>query len=314
MQSKLLRSLSFLITLLICFSSFHDITNHSYKMKSKISKSDKKHIDLAICAIFQNEAPWIKEWIEFHKLVGVQHFYLYNNLSTDDYQSVLAPYVASGEVELVEWPYRNQPSDVAEWTRIQCGAYQDALQKAKNSKVCWLAILDLDEYLFAVQEDNIVDFLNKHVDQAGLLVNWQMYGTSFVKKIPSNQLMIETLTLKAPTDYAENAFIKSIVRPHKVLEINDPHKVVYSPRAQGMNSDRFVFRNSIAPYIVVDKIRINHYWSRDEEYFKTRKMPRRQSWLEGASGQINRLANLNAVEDKAIFRFVPALRKKMGLD
>lgn len=37
--------------------------------------------ELAICAIFQDEAAYLKEWIEFHKLVGVQHFYLYNHAS-----------------------------------------------------------------------------------------------------------------------------------------------------------------------------------------------------------------------------------------
>ena len=39
--------------------------------------------DLTIAAVFQNEAPYLKEWIEFHKLVGVEHFLLVDNESTD---------------------------------------------------------------------------------------------------------------------------------------------------------------------------------------------------------------------------------------
>lgn len=35
------------------------------------SEADCKYA-LAVCSIFQNEAAYLPEWIEFHKLVGVQ--------------------------------------------------------------------------------------------------------------------------------------------------------------------------------------------------------------------------------------------------
>jgi hypothetical protein len=45
--------------------------------------SSYKH-NLTICAMFKNEAPWLKEWITYdQKVLGVDHFYLYNNDSTD---------------------------------------------------------------------------------------------------------------------------------------------------------------------------------------------------------------------------------------
>lgn len=43
-----------------------------------------KHDYLSIGAIFKDEAPYLAEWIEFHRLVGVEHFFLYDNLSTDE--------------------------------------------------------------------------------------------------------------------------------------------------------------------------------------------------------------------------------------
>jgi len=48
--------------------------------------------DLALCTCFQSEAPYLKEWIEFHKLQGVQHFYLFDNLSEDRPENVLSEY------------------------------------------------------------------------------------------------------------------------------------------------------------------------------------------------------------------------------
>ena len=48
---------------------------------------------LSIAAIYRDEGPYLREWIEFHRLVGVERFFLYNNRSTDDHLEVLAPYI-----------------------------------------------------------------------------------------------------------------------------------------------------------------------------------------------------------------------------
>ena len=61
--------------------------------------------ELAIGAIFRDEAPYLKEWIEFHKLVGCEHFYLYNNASTDNFYEIQESYIANGEVDLIDWNY-----------------------------------------------------------------------------------------------------------------------------------------------------------------------------------------------------------------
>lgn len=38
--------------------------------------------------MFYNEAKFLKEWLDYHLVIGVGHFYLYNNNSTDDYMPV----------------------------------------------------------------------------------------------------------------------------------------------------------------------------------------------------------------------------------
>ena len=37
-------------------------------------RKDEKKYQVSICAIFKNEAKYLKEWIEFHKIIGVEHF------------------------------------------------------------------------------------------------------------------------------------------------------------------------------------------------------------------------------------------------
>jgi hypothetical protein len=45
---------------------------------------------------FKNPARFLPEWIEFHQIVGFEHFYLYNDNSTDAYLGALTPYREEG--------------------------------------------------------------------------------------------------------------------------------------------------------------------------------------------------------------------------
>ena len=38
---------------------------------------------IAVCAIFKDEAPYLLEWLAFHKMIGIDLFVLYDNGSTD---------------------------------------------------------------------------------------------------------------------------------------------------------------------------------------------------------------------------------------
>ena len=74
--------LKFFIKLTLSF-----LLSFFYKIKlNLIFPREKRTLKykVSICAIFKNEAKYLREWIEFHKIVGVEHFYLYNNFSTDD--------------------------------------------------------------------------------------------------------------------------------------------------------------------------------------------------------------------------------------
>ncbi len=267
--------------------------------------------DLSICSVFQNEAPYIKEWIEFHKLVGVQHFYLYNNLSQDDYLTVLKPYIENGEVELFEWPFESR--NELEFAPVQCSALDNAT-KISYGKTKWLACLDLDEFLFPVQTNNLVEFLKNYDEFAGIAVNWQHYGTSHVKFIPKNKLMIEMLLMRAPYDYWDNQCLKSIVKPEYVERWSSVHYADYKPGYFQVNSNKVPFQGLWAPYIVADKIRINHYWVRDEHYFLNVKIIRRAKWGVNYAEMIKKVEKMNREKDDILLRFVPQLRQKMGYD
>lgn len=266
---------------------------------------------LCICAFFKNEAPFLREWIEFHRLVGVERFILYNNDSIDSFAEVLAPYVEKEIVECLDWP--NEAGE-ANWLNAQRRAYNHCVKKCEG-KTEWLALIDIDEFLVPVAHPDLLSFLSQFEDQpsvGGIKVNWQLYGTSGLKKVPEGQLLIEALTWKAPWDYRapvglDNRRFKSIVRPHAV----DTYHIHFASLKPGFTSAfSRAFLNEEP--IDIEQIRINHYWSRTEDYFSEVKIDRRLEFCPLKREQlIERLADLNQVEDRIMMRFIPLLREQM---
>ncbi len=126
----------------------------------------------SVCASFQNCASRLKEWIEYHKQLGIQHFYLYNNLSTDEYVDVLNPYLEMGEVEIIQWPVRG-PLD-------EESIYQNALSLAQGRSK-WLLYLTTDEYLELPTKTGLIQFLEEQQRQDEVEVETSSNNRSITK-------------------------------------------------------------------------------------------------------------------------------------
>lgn len=285
-------------------------------------KSEQPDYRLAICSLFQNEGTFLKEWVEFHLLVGVQHFYLYNNYSSDNFKEILEPYIKRGIVDLKDWNFS------ACGCEAQMNCFNDVL-KQTTGKVEWMAFLDLDEFLYPVNCDNLCAFLDDYKSCAAVCVNWFMFGTSDVKKIENNQLMIEQLIRRDPKG---NKHIKTIARPECISHFTSPHFAAFKPNFFQVNPDKIKFNGPFSPYISSDKIRINHYWTRDIHYLNTVKLPRAEflktnfmvtdndSWyipkekarsMSPSEWTLTISNYMNTEEDKTILKYIDNLRKQM---
>lgn len=264
--------------------------------------------DLSIATVFQNDAPYLKEWIEFHRLVGVEHFWLYNNESDDNYQEVLAPYIEGGVVELIDWPGKS--ADRLIWNDIQCRAFMDAIGRAKGVSN-WVAFIDTDEFLFALHEDSLPRFLRDYKKFAAVTANWQGFGTSHVRKLPEGALLIEELTLRNPPNDEWNRHVKSIVNPLYVTGCKNPHYFFFRDNATQVTAKKVPFSGPFSPTTDASLIRVNHYWFRDEEYLYKTKLPRSEHWDRDLVRFRERIESFNSEPDTAIFRFIPELKKRL---
>lgn len=151
----------------------------------------EKKYNVSICAIFKNEAQYLKEWIEFNNIVGVEHFYLYNNNSDDDFEPVLKPYIKNGLVTLIDWP-QNQ---------MQMECYQACIRDYAN-ETKWLGFIDIDEFVIPKSTDSVYDFLKKFEKKAGAVkLYWRLFGTSGRRERDLTGLICEDFTVCWPKYY-----------------------------------------------------------------------------------------------------------------
>ena len=184
-----------------------------------------KKYQVSICSIFKNEGKYIQEWIEYHKLIGVEHFYLYDNDSTDDI-SILQQYIDDGIITL------NHVSGQAQ----QMPAYNHFIQTYKEETE-WCAIIDLDEFIIPMEKASIHEQINsilvradnkfKLIDGfnmniiAGIQLSWVYYGTSFHIERPEG-LVLENYLNRIAIEDNDN-WCKCIYYLDNIDEIINPH-------------------------------------------------------------------------------------------
>jgi hypothetical protein len=248
--------------------SFKDphMINHTNVLKAQLLKNPKYYLTLV--AIFQNEARFLKEWIEFYRLIGVEHFYLYNHLSSDEYMEILEPYIKAGIVDLKN--VTEVPKNIKEWNSLQTKLYtQTAHELATTSE--WLIVVDTDEFLFPIKNKNLVELLKNYDDYAALSINWKIFGSGDIEKIEPDKLMIESLTRSSNQ---QDLHVKTIVKPRYVKNFDTPHFAYLLPGYSQITENFDFFRGPFAPKESSNIVTINHYWARDWEFFKLNKLAR----------------------------------------
>ena len=269
--------------------------------------------ELSICTIFRDEARYLDEWIKFHLGVGVQHFYLCSHNSEDEYLKVLQPYIDRGLVDLTE--LKDNPNNGSDSfiNSTQCVYYSESIERLKGISK-WVAIIDSDEFLFPSKgHGTLLDVLKEFENNSygAVAVNWQMFGTSKIPKLPKKSFITRHLTRCAVKDYSTNLHVKSIVRPERVSKVDNPHYAIFYPGYVQVNTDHVNFEGPFSPYVQVDTLRINHYWTRDEYYYNKVKIPRQKLWWGHDKKYLRKICKeMNETTDYSILPFLNGLSYK----
>lgn len=211
---------------------------------------------LSVCSVFKWEWYWLKEWIDYHCRLGVEHFYLVGNESGEEEKKskdVLAPYVDSGVVDLL---FDNRAG-------LQLDVYNNTLLNQCRANSRWAAFIDIDEFIVPMKNENIPDFLRLYEDYSALAVNWWLFGSSGLIERPKSILDFK-MKNKLPSNH-----VKLIVNPALVLEFINPHFACYTGGSPPPVNENFtqVFSHE-SDFPSTEKIRINHYYVKSRQDFE----------------------------------------------
>lgn len=242
--------------------------------------------ELAVCAIFNNEALFLQEWLTLHHAVGVEHFYLYNDQSTDNFRGVLKPWLQRGLVTLCEWPESEH----------QVGAYNDCIKRFRMHSR-WIAFLDLDEFLFSPETRDLKRALLRYDGAAAIFVSWCMFGSNGHEIRPQGSVIenyircmgiqdahancsrtwrIDGDNILQTTGNVKNG--KSIVNPRliRVAGVHRPSQILWGNIVDENGCKLTHDLNVNYSYSI---LRINHYWSKSQEDLLS-KVRRKSRWFE----------------------------------
>ena len=299
-----------------------DFERFNEVIKESCNLNDNK---LSIVCIIRNEGRYIREWINFHRVVGVSHFYIYDNESTDDIQEVLKPFIKKNLVTLISYP-----GDC-----VQLKAYNDAIENFKY-ETKYMAFIDADEFITPIDPKKKIYEIIEEVNElskgkfylpsmkfAGVAVNWMTYGSSHYKESPKGYV-IENYLWRAEDDNEINSHVKSICNPRDIEKFRKTPHIPACKQGNAMRSENGTI--IVGPWMhdmKYKKIKICHYTTKSEEdYIRKRKRgwPDQEHRLvmeEKIQQEIANREYLNAVYDdsmKIYLEKIEELDKELSLD
>jgi len=219
----------------------------------------------AIVSIIKNEALYLDEWIAYHRdVVGVDHFYLYNNNSSDNTAKVLEKYVKKGIVDFVNLKGQQRQVD----------AYNLAILSHK-AEAKYLVVIDVDEFLQLTDQsittlDDIINPLITKNDVGGIGVNWCMFGSGGEKHY-KNELVTKRFVFKAEQNNPSNHYIKSIINPRLTIGFFKAHAAYYWPGYYTVNCVGERISGSMTDVCIHYPLRLNHYFTKSKEEFELKR-------------------------------------------
>jgi hypothetical protein len=276
------------------------LTGRRRAAKGKVALPASPGFDLAAVAVLKNETSYIEEWLCHHMVVGVQHFFLYDNGSEDDIYEVLRRYINHGVVTIVSFPMRG----------LQRDAYNHAL-RFYGGATEWLAYFDIDEFLVPERDETVPQVLSRFPTADQVFVSRKEFCFSGHRERPDG-LVTESYTLASanvPRVGRAEVLAKSIIRPSGVWRMG-----VHSADTLNGNTINTAGEATAEGRPAIERpsfagLQMNHYYTKSWEEFQ-RKLNRVNTSTH--SYQLPEVPfDIEGETDHAIDRWVPRTKARM---
>jgi len=160
-------------------------------------------MNLCLIAIFKNETQIIKEWVNHYLNQGVQKIFLIDNGSSDNYFSIIEPYIKNNIIYLVkDSKPQSQTELYNKYFLNLCKRYT------------WAIICDLDEFIYAKNGfkkiSGYLEYINKYKYISQIFIPWKMFGSNGYNTLDKLQPESVIKIFTKRFDYSKNKIVNGI--------------------------------------------------------------------------------------------------------
>lgn len=271
-----------------------------------------------IVGCMKNEAPYILEWVAYHRAIGVDTFLIYTNGCEDGTAEILGRLDAMGLVQ-------HRKNDDWKGNSPQQYALNQALKEPVIRNADWIIHIDVDEFMnIRCGNGTLDDFFAAVPDATNVAMTWRLFGHNGITDL-SDDFVIDQFDNCAPkfcpkphTVWGFKTMFRNIgayakLSCHRPNQLDDGFKdrvkwVNGSGRDMTREAADNGWRNSVKS-IGYDLLQLNHYALRSADSFLIKRQRGRALHVDRSIG-INYWIRMDWSDyrDITIKRNMPRLR------
>jgi hypothetical protein len=208
------------------------------------------------------EAAALAEWLCHHMAIGVDHFFLYDNGSTDELHEVLKPFADHGVVTTVYFPLRGLQRDA-----------NNHVIRFFGDTAEWIAYVDIDEFLVPEHDEPISVVMARYPEAEQVLVSRKEFCYSG-QRTPVEGLVTETYreySEQVPRMGTSEILAKPIVRPRGVARVGIHNALTLHGRTVNTAGDPTSEEATVIESPSYAILQMNHYFTKSWQEFQAKR-------------------------------------------
>ena len=210
-------------------------------------------VEKMACTMFKGDHFELAQWIEYHRLIGFQHFLIYLHDARDVENPTTLPDAA--DITYIPWSF-DDLGNFKGAVMHQAVQQMDCIQRAQSRNVTWVALHDVDEY-FQIMDNSTLDGILESHESDEHMGGLQLPSWFFGENLSENSTMGSNETKKLVID----SIWRSMTSYRDGVPNAGREKMIIRPRRVVYFACHFIVLGG--PMNAEPRIRLDHFKTRE---------------------------------------------------